>query len=89
MGNKYQVSAIPFDTHEQFFRAGHRFGAAPVTVTVVENPSKPYEVNAKQLQELQADQRIKVVEGDGPPAPTQSPVRDADEEQDTRGKRRG
>jgi hypothetical protein len=73
MASKYQVSAVPFDTHDQFFRAGLRFSTSPVTVTVTDSPSAPYEVTKEQFETIRNDSRLRVQEGDGPPPPT-SPV---------------
>jgi hypothetical protein len=71
-GQKYQVTALPFEGHEQYYRSGHRFGKDAVTVTISESPSGPYELTQEQFNQLKDDERIKVSEGEAAPATQRS-----------------
>lgn len=85
-GQQYKVSAVPFESHEQYFAAGFRFTTEPVTVTITETPKEPYEITQEQFETLRQNPRIRVEGAASAPAP--AAVSESDDGDNARAQRR-
>jgi hypothetical protein len=74
MAEKITAQAIPFEGHDQYFRAGHRFGREPVEITVKQRQPgeerKAGEFTPEEFEQLRNDPRIKLTGADSIPRPS-------------------
>ena len=74
MAKTYEIAATPHDGFTAYNRAGRRWTSQPTTVTLREGDDakpedlEPDEITQKQLDQLMADERIRVYESGSPQA---------------------